>query len=143
MSSDVGYGKPPVEHQFQTGQSGNPAGRPKGFARRIREAVGDDGERLIEFWVSAVRDGYIVHRHPETGEQTYEKVSVRDQIAISTILADRGWGKAPQYVVIEDEGPPRNPVVDAERFGDELQRRLDELAEIRKRRLLEKGSGSE
>jgi len=25
----VGYGKPPVESQFKTGQSGNPAGRPR------------------------------------------------------------------------------------------------------------------
>lgn len=25
----VGYGKPPVEHQFKPGQSGNPGGRPK------------------------------------------------------------------------------------------------------------------
>jgi len=78
MSNDVGYGRPPVQHRFKPGQSGNPGSRPKGLARKIREAVGDDVDMLIEFWVSAVRDGYIVRRHPETGEPEYEKVSVSD-----------------------------------------------------------------
>lgn len=39
---EVGYGKPPREHRFQPGQSGNPRGRPRGsrnLATALREAL--------------------------------------------------------------------------------------------------------
>jgi hypothetical protein len=40
---DVGYGRPPVAHQFKPGQSGNPKGRPKGAKNEstiLRELMG-------------------------------------------------------------------------------------------------------
>ena len=52
----VGYKRPPREHQFRPGQSGNPSGRPKGarnFRSELREELSEvvtvrDGEREIQ-----------------------------------------------------------------------------------------------
>ena len=57
---DVGYGRPPVHSQFQTGQSGNPAGRRKGqptpneifmkeAARLVKIKRGDTVETITKF----------------------------------------------------------------------------------------------
>lgn len=48
MSSDppVGYKKPPVAKQFQPGQSGNPAGRPKGSKNLKSELAEELQERI-------------------------------------------------------------------------------------------------
>jgi hypothetical protein len=50
-SSPKGYGKPPPEHQFRPGKSGNPKGRPKG-AKNEATILHDLLHRKVE-----IRDG--------------------------------------------------------------------------------------
>ena len=44
---EVGYAKPPKQHRFKPGQSGNPAGRPRGSRNKLGEEFLDD---LIDEW---------------------------------------------------------------------------------------------
>ncbi len=48
----VGYGKPPAQHRFKPGQSGNPAGRP-----RRGHSTADVFEAMFRTTVSMVVDG--------------------------------------------------------------------------------------
>ena len=71
---------------FMPGRSGNPGGRPKGLARRVRELVGDDGELILQFMVGVLGD---------------ESARMIDRLEAAKWLADRGFGKAVQAVEIE------------------------------------------
>ena len=71
---------------FVPGQSGNPGGRPKGLPRRVREVVGDNGERIIEFMVDVLGD---------------ETARTSDRLEAAKWLADRGFGRSVQAVEID------------------------------------------
>ena len=104
---------------FQPGQSGNPGGRPKGLAAQVRRTISE--EELANFWMACLtgvletrvlahtttrigKNGRLYTRHvPE--HTIRETVEIKDRIAISKILAERGWGKPPQFVPIEDDDP--------------------------------------
>ncbi len=81
---------------FQPGVSGNPGGRPAGLAARVREELGNDGQKLIDFWK------LLAFGTAEDIEKAYgEKPKLRDRQAAADSLADRGYGKVIQ---IEFEG---------------------------------------
>lgn len=80
---------------WQPGQSGNPGGRPKGLARRIREEVGNDGSRLVKVVIGVLDD---------------ESASRRDRLEAASWLADRAFGK-PAQVIAGEEGAPLQIVI--------------------------------
>jgi hypothetical protein len=135
-SDEVGPGHPPVATRFEKGRSGNPGGRPKGLARKVREVLGnDDGEVLARLW-AAITTGVLVTRIPTygpdgtpTGEKVVvEQVSVADRIAASKLLAERGWGKPPQFAPIEDDDPLDLAERETAEIAAAFDTRIDELA---------------
>ena len=71
---------------FLPGQSGNPGGRPKGLARRVRELVGHDGSAIVEYMFAVLSD---------------ESERTADRMEAARWLADRGFGRAVQGLEIE------------------------------------------
>src|SRR5262245_61417226 len=61
------------------GVSGNPGGRPKGLARRVRELVGSDGHEIVDFMFETMSNA---------------KARTADRLDAAKWLADRGFGKA-------------------------------------------------
>jgi hypothetical protein len=98
---------------FPRGVSGNPSGRPKSFARYIRNST-RSGKELVDFMLAVLR---------EEAEQTVlvkadgdfvpvrVKPSVKDRLEAARWLADRGWGRVPDT---EEHRPPGAGLSDEE-----------------------------
>jgi hypothetical protein len=112
---------------FVKGRSGNPGGRPKGLARKVREVLGDDGgDALVCFWVAVMR-GELTSTN-DAGEEVVERVELRDRIAVSKLLAERGWGKPTEFVPLENGDPLQMSEDKITEIAAEFDRKLDEIA---------------
>ena len=99
-NSQTGYGRPPVDHQFKAGESGNPSGRPKGrsnFKADLHAELGEicsvsDGAKLVE-----------VSKQRAVVKTLVRKAVAGDLRAIATIVGacaalfdDEDAGEAPE-----------------------------------------------
>ena len=84
---------------FVPGQSGNPGGRPKGFAARIKLRCGDDYERIVD-GLCLIAFGTPQERRTFFGERVI--VTTRDRLAALVELRDSGPGR-PAVAIDVDE----------------------------------------
>lgn len=85
---------------WKPGQSGNPGGRPKGLAAKVRELV--PPEQLTEFYLAILtRDAKVLRK---LGIKVTE-VLLSDRTKAADWLADRGYGKAPIHEPVTGGDP--------------------------------------
>ena len=125
--TDVGYGRPPVEHQFKPGQSGNKSGRPKGSKNE------------------ATILSKLLNRHIDIREKgKTRKITVREAIYLKfAVKALTGDPKAASFLlnrdqILESSGSPA-----AEIFDVDDQKALEFYTQQVEERLKNKEEGNE
>jgi hypothetical protein len=110
--TSVGYGRPPIEHQFKPGHSGNPSGRRKG----ARDFTSDLREELAELVSIKDGDGSV----QLTRQRAIVKVLVQaavagDQRAATTVfsLSSRASGSEPEPQPEETSDPEDQAIAEA------------------------------
>ena len=112
------------QYQWKKGQSGNPTGAKKGLAKAARDAVGEDGKALADFWLAIAQD---------------DTQRTSDRLEASRLLAERGWGKAPAFQAME--GDPLG-FSEMEEAAEEFRRNIVRLVDGRRKGASDRAGGA-
>lgn len=108
---------------FMPGQSGNPAGRPRGLAAAVRET--------LRIAVQEGEDPAFAMARFYAGIYADKTQKLEHRMKAAEWLSERGWGKAPAYALIEDGDPLDLTDAATTEIAAEFDADLDELAERR------------
>ena len=108
--NDVGYGRPPIEHQFKPGRSGNPFGRPKGARRFTADLLDELGEIVA---VTSGDQKRAVTKQRAIVDVLVSKALKGDAHAIATIIGSCARALGEQYVDDEAEAPEDRAIIRA------------------------------
>ena len=114
--SKVGYGKPPKEHCFKPGQSGNPNGPPK---------------HRMQLWTYLCR--YANMNDSELGKLKKEEMTQSQQAALKLVENLKAGlyspsGKLARHILDREEGRPTEHVI----VGSDATLTDEECSEVRK-----------
>jgi len=132
-SYDVGYGKPPREHQWGAGQSGNPAGRPR---KKRKPATFVDGVVL-----ALLEEHRVTIDGAEKKMSAYEivcqglvrdllKAQGRERLAIIRCLEAMGAFEQLRWALEEMHREPQVFTNDDLKFLACLDRRIEEAKQL-------------
>jgi len=110
--------------QFQPGQSGNPGGRPKGFATKIKELCGDDYEKIAK-GLYLIAFGKASERREFFGDDKM-RVTTRDRIAAAVALRDSGPGRPVQALEHRGDVPAATRIIHQYANDDEAAAALED-----------------
>ncbi|MCJ2127277.1 DUF5681 domain-containing protein [Methylobacterium sp. E-045] len=126
---EVGYGKPPADHRFRKGQSGNPRGRPRGHSAPLgRRDLLDALTQAAREPIAITKDGRTIRTTQiEALAQQLTRKALQGDMRAAKLLFDNIKALAPadepdgmsfeERLLLLDEGPKDPPGITV-RFVD-------------------------